>query len=123
RLRIRPADNSLGAVVAVGPKTSFCLEDLGNTYTTLPGHPATGQYTCATSFEGISVGWRDIYSSGLDGQYINVSNVPNGNYWLDIECDYANHIQETNENDNISRSMITIGNQPATGFLVLSATP
>lgn len=130
RLRLRPADNSLGAVVATGPKTSFCLEDLGvlidpntNQPVNLPGRPSSGQYSCAATFEGISIGWRDIYSSGLDGQYIDVTNIPNGNYWLEIECDYANHIQETNETDNISRAQIVISNQPATGFLVMSATP
>jgi hypothetical protein len=123
RLRIRPLDNSIGAVVAVGPKTSFCLEDLGHPYPALPGSPSAVQYVCASNFEGISIGWKDIYNSTLDGQYINVTNIPNGNYWLEIECDYANHIQETNETDNISRTQITISNQPATGFLVLSATP
>jgi hypothetical protein len=123
RLRLRPADNSVGAVIAVGPKTSFCLEDLGNTYPSLPGHPSSAVYSCSPTSEGISIGWRDIYSAGLEGQTINVSNIPNGNYWLEIECDYANQVQETNENDNISRSAITITNQPATGFMVLSATP
>ncbi|MFL5328737.1 MAG: lysyl oxidase family protein [Gemmataceae bacterium] len=123
RLRIRGPGNSLGDVVAVGPKTSFCLEDLGQPYPTLPGSPTSAVYFCAASYEGISVGWKDVYSSGLDGQFINVMNIPNGDYWLEIEADYANHVQETNETDNISRSMITISNQPATGFLVLSSTP
>lgn len=124
RLRVRPADQSLGPVIAVGPKTSFCLIDINHFSPTLPGSPASAQYSCDASHEGISVGWADVYGSGLEGQFINVTNVPNGDYWLEVEADYVNHIQETIETDNVTRSPITIGNQPATiGLQVLSSTP
>jgi Lysyl oxidase len=125
RLRLRPSDQSVGPTVASGPKTSFCLEDLASYNTSLPGAPASGKYTCTATSEGISIGWSDVYSSGLNGQTINITSVPAGDYWLEVECDYANHIQETNENNNITRIPITITSAqvPPVGMLILSSTP
>ena len=42
--RIRTPGDGLGDVVAVGPKTSFCLIDINHFNPALPGSPASGVY-------------------------------------------------------------------------------
>jgi hypothetical protein len=69
----------------VGPnsiKIGFCLIDVYN----LTGNaPTSGKvfWDCYTSFQGISVGWVDQYHHALDGQELDLTNVPNGTeYYL-----------------------------------------
>lgn len=123
RLRIRPTDQSVGAVVATGPKTSFCLIDINHYDPSLPGSPANGVYGCSTTKQGISVGWNDVYGSGLDGQFINIAGVPNGDYWLEVEADPANHILENNETNNVTRVPVSLTAQPYVGFAIASSQP
>jgi len=123
-LRTRPTANwQDGSIVAVGPKTSFCLIDSWHYAPGLPGSPPNSTYGCSPTLQGISVGWADIYSQGLDGQSINITGIPNGNYWLEVEADTSNAILETDETNNTTRIAITIGGQPTVGFRIQSATP
>ena len=102
--------NGVGDVVAQGAKTSFCILDLGVYNSSLPGFPPGGQFnSCGTSIQGLSVGWKDVYSAGLDGQQININGVPDGTYWLESEVDPFNRVLESNENNNVHRILITIG--------------
>jgi hypothetical protein len=84
------------AEVAPAQKVGFCLEDSQHVETAIG--PKTAVYAdnvppyrdfCqqyrpnATSvYEGISPGWRDVYSSELAFQWVDVSNVLPGEYWL-----------------------------------------
>ncbi len=108
----RPAD---GAVVAPDQKTGFCLGDRYNTdpRARLPGEPAMpGVFDvppnndwCAQNDPdrlkltmGLSVGYGDNYLAFLDGQSIDVTDLPEGSYYLvhrveaDVrESDYSNN--------------------------------
>src|SRR5215213_1845346 len=46
---------------------------------------------------GISTGWRDIYQQSLPFQYVDVSDVPPGSYWIKSEVDPDGLIKESNE--------------------------
>jgi hypothetical protein len=83
-------------VVATGRKQAFCLEDTDNISS---GHGA--QFTC--SYQGISMGWADTYSTALPCQWIDITGVPPGDYTLRItinpehillESDYSNNVYE-----------------------------
>ena len=53
--------------------------------------------------QGISPGWRDVYTSDLDGQQIPLAGVPRGrDYALVITADPSNRLWETDETDNVS---------------------
>ncbi len=110
RLRqILPGD-SVGAVVAEGEKTSFCILDLGVYNSSLPNYNPNAFYTsCGSQVQGLSVGWLDLYSKNLPGQNIDITDVPNGQYWLEAEVDPDNNVLETNENNNITRIKVTLG--------------
>jgi len=84
-------------------KTSFCVEDTTPIDLSLPGAPRNGVYvTCNPDVQGLSVGWGDRYGPSLDGQSIDITGDPEGDYDLTIETDPANQLVETNESDNVS---------------------
>jgi hypothetical protein len=84
------------AEVAPAQKVGFCLEDSQHIETKIgPKSAVYADYVppyrhfCqqyhpdATSvYEGISPGWRDVYTSDLAFQWVNVSDVLPGEYWL-----------------------------------------
>ena len=65
-------------VVATGHKVGFCLEDVRAWRTDPPAPPV--RYNCDN--QGIQSGWADVYSSGLPCQYIDITEVPAGDYVL-----------------------------------------
>ena len=110
RLRKVTDSNGVGDIVAEGTKTSFCILDLGVFDASLPFYDPDGAYfSCASQTQGLSVGWIDVYSSGLPGQNIDITDVPDGTYWLESEVDPDNNVLEANETNNVTRIKITIG--------------
>jgi Lysyl oxidase len=84
-------------------KTSFCVEDTTPIDLGLPGAPRNGVYTtCNPDVQGLSVGWGDRYGPNLDGQSIDITGDPEGDYDLTIETDPADQLVESNESDNVS---------------------
>lgn len=105
---ILPGDG-VGPVVAEGEKTSFCLMDLGVHDPSLPNFDPDGQFfECASTVQGISVGWYDVYGKHLDGQWIDITDVAPGEYWLEAEVDPEGHVLETDESNNVKRVRLTI---------------
>lgn len=98
------------AEVAPAQKVGFCLEDSQRMEETGPekavysdeaGAPFGSREFCrqyqpeATDvYEGISEGWRDVYESNLAFQWVDLSNVAPGEYWLRAEADPEHFIQE-----------------------------
>jgi hypothetical protein len=109
RLReVRPADG-VGAVIAKGHKTSFCLLDSFEYDTSLPNSPTHPEFfTCGTDTQGISVGYEDLYDKSIPGQWIDITDVPNGEYWLESEVDPKNNVLEKDEANNVARIKVTI---------------
>jgi hypothetical protein len=46
---------------------------------------------------GISTGWRDVYEKTLPFQYVDVSNLQPGHYWVRSQVDPDNLLRESNE--------------------------
>lgn len=69
-----------GVLVRTGRKQGFCLQD------TLPSQLGAGtpprRYDC--SDQGVQVGWADWYPATLDCQWIDVTDVPPGDYRLHV---------------------------------------
>jgi hypothetical protein len=95
------------AEVAPAMKVGFCLDDSEHVE---PGvgpsekvyADSTGREFCrqhqpeATSlFEGISAGWRDLYSSNLAFQWVDASSVLPGEYFLREDVNTTGAIKET----------------------------
>ena len=55
--------------------------------------------TMPSLVEGISAGWRDVYVRTLAFQWVDVSDVQPGDYWLRSEVDPDNWARESNESN------------------------
>lgn len=112
RLRSVAPDGGPGEILAESEKTSFCLADFAVYNASLPGfEPVPAFASCDGSIQGISVGWTDLYSRTVDGQSIDVTDLPAGEYWLESEVDPEDRIVESNENNNVARVRVTIGDR------------
>ena len=67
---------------------------------------------------GLSVDWGDKYPWNIAFQYIDVSQMPYGNYCLTVTADPRGEFIEANEANNSVRTLIAI--QPG-GVTVLAA--
>ena len=113
RLRRRLGEDGVGDIVAEGDKVSFCILDLRSYDRDLPGYVPGGRYTrCNATVQGLSVGWQDIYDKNLPGQDIDITEVPDGHYWLESVVDPENHVLEMDETNNYARIPFTLGDPP-----------
>jgi Lysyl oxidase/Immunoglobulin I-set domain len=113
--------NGVGEIVASGNKTSFAIIDIEPHDTNLPGAPAASVYHGGLT-QGLSVGWRDVYSRTLPDQWIDVTAVPPGQYWLEGVVDPENHIEESDETNNANRILITYAGAAPPNNHFVSAT-
>lgn len=94
--------------VAPAMKVGFCMEDTERretngpstrVYTTTGSNNFCGQNepTRASLFEGVSAGWRDVYNAALTFQWVDVSDVSPGTYWVRADVDPDDIVRESNE--------------------------
>lgn len=55
--------------------------------------------------EGISVGWADVYWDELPGQFIDITNIDSGTYWVKS---ISNPVRSLKEDGGISSARIKI---------------
>lgn len=84
-----------GNVVANGHKAAFALIDLAMW---VPGS-GPGQY--GFNNMGITVGWADIYGAGLTCQWVDITDVPAGDYVLELSINPEHVIEESDFDNNI----------------------
>jgi hypothetical protein len=103
-----------------GSKTSFCIMDTSSVNPQLWGASAQTYSTCGNATQGMSVGWGDTYGSQLDGQSIDATALPPGDYTLEINVDPFNRIMETDEDDNWSCVLLRFTGTPyASSFNIM----
>lgn len=97
-----------GIQTAVGSKVGFCLVDSqqmepgsDQSYSEELDNFCQEDNPQATALRmGISSGWRDIYDATTTLQWIDVSNVAPGRYWIGAITDPNDEILESNETNN-----------------------
>jgi hypothetical protein len=109
RIRELLPDDGVGAVLTTHEKISYALVDGDDYDLALPGAPPNSQYySVSNPLVGISVGWADVYSYQLPGQWADVTGLASGEYWLEVEVDPFNRILEADETNNVDRVKIDI---------------
>jgi PKD repeat protein len=98
------------AEVAPAMKTGFCLEDSERRETSGPSSAVytdgavrfcqQNAPTASSVYMGVSSGWRDLYHRNLAYQWVDVSTVQPGQYWVGAEVDPNNVITEASESNN-----------------------
>ena len=94
------------AEVAPAQKVGFCLDDSQHVEEGVgpigPVYSSAGQSFCqrynpdATSvYQGISRGWRDVYPAGIAFQWVDVSDVMPGEYWIREDVNPEGIVKET----------------------------
>jgi hypothetical protein len=105
-------EGGIGSLVATSPKVDFCIT--GDTYVGgVPNTPTKEAYpesdcTSPTGTLGLSVGWGDEYESTDGGENIEITNLPNGTYWLQAIVDPDHYIEESNTTNNITDTKVRI---------------
>lgn len=116
-------NDGVGDVVASNLKTSHALVDSTNWDLTLPGAPKSRVYSNVNAaILGVSVGWLDLYHRSIPTQWIDVTGLETGTYWLEVVVDPSNYVAETNENNNTHRVLVYLDMpvipEPATAGLL-----
>jgi len=93
-----------GELVAVGKKASFCIEDVRAWDPKAPVRRTV--FTC--DYQGLHMGWADIYDSGLPGQWVDITGVPPGEYVLEVIVNSEGFIPEANYENNATRVRVRI---------------
>ena len=95
--------------VTVGAKVGFCLYDIGQIWATAPPRYYDGSVVqfcdqgdpSSTTIEmGVTPGWKDVYGYTLNQQWVDVSAVAPGVYFLSNQTDTSNQIVESDETNN-----------------------
>lgn len=109
-LRARQPDNTPGEIVAGGSKFSYCIEDVLSVYPDRPDTPMNQVYQCGdgTRPQGLSVGWGDLYEATLDCQWVDITNVAPGSYFLELTANPDRKLQESRYSNNVLTVPVTI---------------
>ncbi|WP_437837301.1 lysyl oxidase family protein [Sorangium sp. So ce1153] len=89
-----------GAVVTQGHKQAFCLVDMAPLDPVSPaprGFPSSGGTGC----NFLSAGWADVYEVGTACQWVDVTDVPEGDYVLRVAVNPAGAIAEQSLENNV----------------------
>ncbi|XP_026199984.1 lysyl oxidase-like 5a isoform X2 [Anabas testudineus] len=87
-------DVSTGQKVAEGHKASFCLEDTSCD----PG--IRRRFACTAHTQGLGPGCYDTYHANIDCQWIDITDVPPGNYILKVTVNPSQLVQESDFSNN-----------------------
>ena len=100
--------------VTSGSKNGFCPEDSGG---------SGSRYSCLTDYRmgpagpeqvvGISSDSWDTYRMHLPDQYLEITDVPDGRYVLEIELDPDDNVAESNDQDNLACVVIELNGEDA----------
>lgn len=95
---------SLQNEMVAGHKQGFCVIDIEDVCRTgVPWH-----YGDCDLNQGISTGWSDIYDAGLEGQWIDITGLPSGNYVFEVEVNPLRLVVETNYINNAAAKVVTV---------------
>lgn len=128
QLREVTEGNGIGDVVASGEKISFCMinidqfdSDLYNNSTTGANGQPLYYSGCSRGHTGISAGYADVYSSGLSGQFIDITGLSTdaqgnfngglngtGVYWMEVTIDPDNAMIESNNHNNSAYILVDL---------------
>jgi hypothetical protein len=117
----RLLDSSRQLAVRSG-KEAFCLANTDAVDYTLPKanwrpdntdlHTACGDIGSLAVREVLDVGNGDTYGQWLPGQSFDITDVPNGTYYIEVMANPDKKLYETNTNNNASQRLVILGGEP-----------
>jgi hypothetical protein len=112
-------DQSRGEVVR-SEKTGFCIAPTDAIDLTLrhaEWNPQTGFSICGDESsiwvrEEMPVGWGDTYFQFLPGQSFDITNLPNGTYYIEVQANPMRSLYETDQTNDVSYRRVILGGKP-----------
>jgi hypothetical protein len=122
RYEVFPLDGPFSNGEVIGRKYGYCFFDGVRRDSSLPNAAPSARYSffdCGVPDSqvtrvGLSVGWGDIYPWNFEGQFVDVTTVPGGDYLLCLTADPANDFVETRNGNNQAWAKIRL-TAPAQG--------
>jgi hypothetical protein len=108
-----------GSHIAALAKHWYCAADDVHLRPGLARSPANAVYTGNCGYDqpnllsmvmGVSVGWADNYTANTYQQWIDITGVPNGTYYLYAQADPDGYFTESNTSNNTTWDKIRIHN-------------
>ncbi|HWS38733.1 MAG TPA: lysyl oxidase family protein [Actinoplanes sp.] len=100
-------------------KEAFCLANTDAVDYTIPGakwrpdntslETSCGANTVVAVREVLDVGNGDTYSQDRPGQSFDITNLPNGTYYIQVKANPSNRLSELNTKNNVALRKIVIG--------------
>jgi hypothetical protein len=94
--------DSTGTTIVAGRKQAFCLLD------SVMIDPEAGPRQFDCHYQGISKGWADVYDSSLDCQWLDITDVPPGQYQLHVNINPDAILNESNLNNNSASTPVRV---------------
>jgi hypothetical protein len=94
-------------IAAASRKQGFCIDDTVAYQQLQPTAPNPAQpFDC--SYQGLHMGWEDIYPNDIDCQWVDVTGLPSGQYVLSIQINVGHYLPESNYDNNEAHVPVTI---------------
>ena len=97
--------DAAGALVMRGRKQAYCMEDSYQVHRG-PNVGCSPRTTCES--QGIQAGWADVYGNDLDCQWIDITTVPAGTYFLAVTLNPTRTFEEVTYANNTAVVPVTI---------------
>lgn len=94
-----------GAVVLTGHKQAYCMEDTARVLAG-PKIGCSKVYNCEA--QGIQAGWSDLYGNTLDCQWLDITDVPPGDYRIRVTVNPGRVFEEVTRDNNSASVPLTI---------------
>lgn len=94
-----------GNTVLEGRKQAYCMEDTIQFFEG-PSVSCEKAYDCFT--QGIQAGWSDLYGNALDCQWLDITDVPPGEYLLEVRLNPNHAFEEVSKDNNRGIVRVTI---------------
>jgi hypothetical protein len=93
-------DGTLDELLYSSDKVGYCIRD-SDRILSGDGVPTSPVYRrCGPEFQGISVGWADVYLHNTPGQFVDITGLPEGVYALKSTADPAGRLVEIDKDNN-----------------------
>jgi hypothetical protein len=91
-------DDATGEVVLRGAKNGFCMRD-SEVYDPALVKKDCEQFACGD--QGISVGCADNYVAGLECQWVDITDIDNGDYRIRVQINADSKLKELDYTNNV----------------------
>lgn len=108
---VLPGDG-VGPILRTGQKPFVRLTSSRTYDSSIPNYVPSAQAirgrAPAYRRQGVSVGWTDIYIQQFELQWVDITGLARGEYWLEVEVNFDNLIQEADTTNNVGRIKVTL---------------